>query len=97
MNNQGVLSCYNAKSGERIYQERVGNGGSYSASPVAGDGKIYLFSEDGDVYVVKAGPKMEVLAHNTAGEVIMASPALSDGMLFIRTMQHLIAVNAPAK
>ena len=97
VNNQGVLSCYNAKSGERIYQERVGNGGSYSASPVAGDGKIYLFSEDGDVYVVKAGPKMEVLAHNTAGEVIMASPAVSDGMLFIRTMQHLIAVTAPAK
>ena len=97
VNNQGVLSSYNAKTGERIYQERVGNGGSYSASLVAGDGKIYLSSEDGDVYVVKAGPKMEVLAHNSVGEVVMASPALSDGMLFVRTMRHLIAITAPPR
>lgn len=94
VNNQGVLSSYNAKNGERIYQERVGSGGSYSASVVAGDGKVYLFSEDGDVYVVKAGPKMEVLAHSSVGEVIMATPAISDGALFIRTMQHLVAVGA---
>jgi outer membrane protein assembly factor BamB len=97
VNNQGVPSAYNAKNGERIYQERVGNGGSYSASMVAGDGKVYLFSEDGDVYVVKAGSKMELLAHNNVGEVVMATPAISDGMLFIRTMQHLYAIGVPAK
>ena len=97
VNNQGVLAAYNAKTGERIYQERVGSGGSYSASMVAGDGKIYLFSEDGDVYVVKAGPKMEVLAHNNVGEVVMATPALSVGVLFIRTMKHVYAIGAPAK
>ena len=67
-------------------------GGSYSASIVGGDGKIYLFSEDGDVYVVKAGPKYELLAQNSVGEVVMATPAMSDGLLLIRTMQHVLAV-----
>src|SRR6185503_11126173 len=56
-NNMGTLICRNAKTGERIYQERIGGkGGSYSASPVAADGKLYLTSEDGEVFVVKAGP-----------------------------------------
>jgi len=55
--NQGVLTAYNAKTGERVYQERLGGtGGAFTASPVASDGKIYLSSEDGDVFVVKAGP-----------------------------------------
>jgi outer membrane protein assembly factor BamB len=90
--NQGVLSAYNAKTGERLYQQRIGNGGSYSASPVAGDGKVYLPSEDGDVYVVRAGTTAEVLAHNTMGEVIMATPAISEGVLFVRTMRHVYAI-----
>ncbi len=90
-----MLSAYNAKSGERLYQQRAGNGGSYSASPVAGDGKIYLSSEDGDMYVVKAGPKFEMLSHNTIGEVIMATPAISDGTIFVRTMQHVYAIAEP--
>jgi outer membrane protein assembly factor BamB len=95
LNNQGVLAAYNAKSGERVYQQRIGSGGSYSASLVAGDGKIYLSSEDGDMYVVKAGPKPDVLAHNSMGEVIMATPAISDGTLFVRTMQHVYAIGEP--
>jgi outer membrane protein assembly factor BamB len=90
--NQGVLSVYNAKSGERLYQQRVGNGGSYSASLVGGDGKVYLSSEDGEINVVKAGPKYELLATNSVGEVVMATPAISDGLLLIRTMQHVIAI-----
>jgi outer membrane protein assembly factor BamB len=97
VNNQGVLTTYNAKSGERIYQQRVGNGGSYSASVVAGDNKIYLSSEDGDVYVIKAGPQFEVLAQNSVGEVVMATPALSDGMLIVRGLQHVIAIAEPPK
>lgn len=96
LSNQGVLSAYNATSGERLYQQRVGNGGSYSASVVGGDGKIYLSSEDGEINVVKAGPKYELLAQNNVGEVVMATPAISDGMLLIRTMQHVMAVAAPA-
>ena len=90
--NNGVLTAYNAKTGERIYQERLGGtGGAFTASPVASDGKIYLSSEDGDVFVVKAGEKYELLSKNPVGEVIMATPAISDGMLIVRTVSHLFA------
>ena len=90
--NQGVLTAYNAKTGERVYQERLGGtGGAFTASPVASDGKIYLSSEDGDVFVVKAGPKYELLAKNPVGEVMMATPAISDGLLIVRTVSHLYA------
>ena len=91
-NNQGVLTAYNAKTGERVYQERLGGtGGAFTASPVASDGKIYLSSEDGDVFVVKAGPKYELLAKNPVGEVMMATPAISDGLLIVRTVSNLYA------
>ena len=90
--NQGVLTAYNAKTGERVYQERLGGtGAAFTASPVASDGKIYLPSEDGDVFVVKAGPKYELLAKNPVGEVMMATPAISDGLLIVRTVTHLYA------
>lgn len=90
--NQGVLTAYNAKTGERIYQERLGGkGGAFTASPVASDGKIYLPSEDGDVFVVKAGPKYELLATNPVGEVMMATPAVSDGLVIVRGLKHLFA------
>ena len=92
VNNQGIVSAHNAKTGERVYQQRLGAGGSYSASPVAADGKIYFSSEDGDVYVVKAGPTFELLAKNSVGEVVMASPALSDSLLIVRGMKHVIAL-----
>jgi outer membrane protein assembly factor BamB len=89
---QGVLTAYNAKTGERVYQERLGGtGGAFTASPVASDGKIYLASEDGDVFVVKAGPKYELLAKNPVGEVMMATPAISDGLVIVRTVSHLFA------
>ncbi|HYO84695.1 MAG TPA: PQQ-binding-like beta-propeller repeat protein, partial [Bryobacteraceae bacterium] len=89
-----VLSAYDMKTGTRHYPERVGTGGSYSASPVAGDGKIYMTSEDGDVYVVKAGTAYELLAHSTLGEVIMASPAVSEGTLYLRSLQKVWAISA---
>ena len=89
---QGVLVAYNALTGERVYQERLGgSGGAFTASPVASEGKIYLASEDGDMFVVKAGPKYELLAKNPVGEVMMATPAISDGMVIVRTISHLYA------
>lgn len=92
-NNNGVLSCYNAKTGEKIYQQRIGDkGGAYSASPVAADGKLYLSSEDGDVFVVKAGPKYELMATNPLGEVLMATPAISDGMIFVRGQHNVFGI-----
>lgn len=95
--NNGVLSAYNVKTGERAYQERLGGkGGAFSASPVAADGKIYLASEDGDVFVVKAGPTYELLATNPVGEVLMATPAIADGTLYIRGLKHLFAIGRGA-
>jgi outer membrane protein assembly factor BamB len=93
--NNGVLAAYNVTTGERIYQERLGGtGGAFSASPIAADGKLYLSSEDGDVFVVKAGPKYELLAKNSIGEVIMATPAVSDGLLIVRGLKNVYAIGA---
>jgi hypothetical protein len=98
VSNQGVLAAYNAVTGERLYQERLaGKGGAFTASPVAADGKLYFSSEDGDVMVVKAGAKYEFIGTNPMGEVMMATPAVSDGMLFVRTKDNLYAIgDAPA-
>ncbi|MBA3269936.1 MAG: PQQ-binding-like beta-propeller repeat protein [Acidobacteria bacterium] len=89
----GVLSVFDARTGQRHYQARLADGRTgFSASPVASAGRIYFTSEEGDVYVVKAGTVFEQLAINPLGEVAMATPAISDGMMFFRTRGHLIAV-----
>jgi len=90
-----VMSCYHARTGERMYQTRLGSGTSgFTASPVAGDGKIYFTSEDGDVFVVKAGPAFALAATNPMGDVCMASPAVSQGVIFFRTKSQVVAVAA---
>ena len=87
----GVLSAFDAKTGQRHYQARLGNGSTgFSASAVAAAGRIYFTSEDGDVYVVKAGPAFELLATNSLGEVAMATPAISENALIFRTRGHLL-------
>ena len=93
INVSGIVGCYDARTGARQYLQRLEHGGSgFSASPVAADGRIYFPSEDGEVFVVKAGPSFELLSTNPMGEVIMATPAVSGGMIFIRTLGHLVAV-----
>lgn len=92
-NNSGILTVYQAKTGERVYQQRLGKGGAYSASVVAADGKIYFSSEDGDIYVVKAGTQYELLATNSMGEVLMATPAVSQGVIYVRGLKHLFAIS----
>jgi len=93
VSNNGILTCYRAKSGERVYQERIGGtGGAFSASPLAADGRVYLTGEDGDIYVIKAGPKYELLEVNSMGDVVMATPAISQGMLIIRTQHNLYGI-----
>ena len=86
----GVLTAYDAKTGTMTYQQRLPS--SFSASPVAADGKLYLSSEDGDVFVVRAGPKYELLATNVMGQPLMATPAISDGLLILRTKDFVYAV-----
>jgi outer membrane protein assembly factor BamB len=95
----GVLTQYQARTGEEVYRERIGGRGlTFSASPVAADGKLYFASEDGDVFVVKAGPAYELLARNPMGEVLMATPAISEGMLIVRGQSHLFGIKErPAK
>jgi outer membrane protein assembly factor BamB len=92
LNNNGILTAYDAASGERIYRARVGGGGAFSASPIAGDGRLYFASEDGDVFVVRAGREYVELGRYPMTEVIMASPAISDGLLIVRTLRHVWAI-----
>jgi outer membrane protein assembly factor BamB len=89
----GVLSCYEARTGKQIYKERLGKGGDgFTASPVASEGKLYFTSERGAVYVVKPVADHTVLATNQMDEVCMATPAISEGTIFFRTQGHVVAV-----
>ena len=92
----GLLSCYEARTGKQIYRERVGTGVSFSASPVIGDGKLYLGSEDGDMFVFRTGPRYELLAKIPFGEPLMATPAIADGTLYVRTVSKLYAIGQRA-
>jgi len=89
----GVLTCYDARTGEIKFRERLGDGATgFSASPVAGDGKVFYTTETGDVYVLKAGPSFEQLAVNAMDEVVMATPAIAEDLLLIRGRRHLFAI-----
>jgi outer membrane protein assembly factor BamB len=89
--NAGVVTCYEAKTGNEVYRERIG-GESYTAPPVAADGRLYFVSEQGQVRVVKAGAEFELLAVNDLGDVCMAPPAISGGTLFVRSQHFLVAL-----
>jgi len=89
-NDAGIATCVDAKTGEKVWQERID--GIFSASPVAADGKIYLMSETGEAIVLEAGREMRILARNQLGERVVASPAISNGQIFIRTDEHLFCI-----
>lgn len=89
----GRVSCYAAKTGERLYRGRVGDGTSgFTASPVAIGALIYFTSENGQIYVVKAGGSLDLVAANEMEEICMATPAASEGTLYIRTRGHVVAI-----
>jgi outer membrane protein assembly factor BamB len=75
-----------------VWRERLG--GVYTASPLAGDGKVYLFSETGETIVLRAGRTAEVLARNTTNGRILGTPAISQGRIFVRTDDQLIAIGS---
>jgi outer membrane protein assembly factor BamB len=91
---RGTLACYDARTGEQQYRERLD--GKFTASAVAGDGKLYLTNEDGTTFVVRAGPKFAVLATNALDEYTLASPAVSGKELLLRTEHHLYCIGAAA-
>jgi len=93
LDNSGIFDAYDLKTGQEIYRQRLETiGDGFSASPVAADGKIYLSNEDGDILVVAAGREFKALAANSMGDLLMATPALSNGVMFVRTAQSLYAI-----
>ena len=93
MSDRGVLTCIDAKTGEVKYEGgRIPIPATFTASPVAFDGKILMTSEDGDTFIVKSGPKHEILGTNSVGEPVYASPAIADGRIFIRGEKNLYSI-----
>ena len=90
--NAGIVTCFEAKTGKQVYKERLGGQGGFTASPVAADGRIYFTSEESGVRVISAGPKFELLAVNLLGDPCMGTPAISDGMIFVRTQHYLFGI-----
>jgi outer membrane protein assembly factor BamB len=92
LNINGIVTAYDPKTGQRAFRGRVGEGAAFSASPVAADGRLYLASEDGDIHVVTAGSGLAPIAKNQMNEVIMATPAISDGVIVVRTLGHVFGL-----
>lgn len=89
----GIATCFKTDSGDAVWQpKRIQNEGAYFASPVLGDGKIYVAGENGNVVVLANSPEFEILAKNDLGDPVLGTPAIADGALFFRTRQHLMCV-----
>ena len=88
---QGFLTCHDARTGKVVYgRQRIAvDAGAFTASPWAYNGMIFAASEDGDVFVVRAGPKFDLVGKNTVGEMILASPAIARDSLIIRTVSSI--------
>lgn len=88
---RGMLSCYDAKTGKPVYERQRLGGGSqaFTASPWAYNGKLFCLSEDGETFVIKAGPKFELLGKNNLDDMSLSTPALASGNLLIRTQSRL--------
>ncbi|HYO80252.1 MAG TPA: PQQ-binding-like beta-propeller repeat protein [Bryobacteraceae bacterium] len=94
----GVLSVFEVDTGNRMYQQRLGGGNSgFSSSPVAAGGRLYVTNEDGRTYVINAGGSFQLLKENELGEPVMATPAIAEGVLYVRGRRHLFAIGQPAK
>ena len=94
---RGFFTCHDARTGEEIYsQQRIQVGAAFTSSPWAYDGKIFVLSEDGDTYVIQAGPTFEVIGRNSLNEFSMATPAIAHGSLFIRTASKLYRITEQA-
>jgi outer membrane protein assembly factor BamB len=95
VNDNGIMQVADAATGKELYKARVGGlGNTFSSSPVASDGRIYLLSEDGDTFVLKDGPEYAELAKNSLGEMSLATPAVDATSLYIRTQTRLYRVSA---
>jgi outer membrane protein assembly factor BamB len=93
VNDGGIVTCLDAHTGTEVWHSRLSD--SYSASPVAVDGRVYFFSEDGKATVIEAGRTFKVLAENSLDDGFMASPAIDGRAFFLRTRSHLYRIEAP--
>jgi outer membrane protein assembly factor BamB len=94
--NNGLLVCYDSATGELVYRARIGGtGGAYSASPIAADGRLYFTTEEGETFVVEAGPEYRLLAKNRVEGVVLSTPAASDGLVVIRTLELVYGIANP--
>ena len=90
----GMSSCYDARDGKVLWErQRLGNFGDYFASPIAADGKVYIAGKNGFIVVLEDGPELKVLSKNDIGEEIIATPAIADGRLYVRTRESLICIS----
>jgi outer membrane protein assembly factor BamB len=89
---QGIFKAYDARTGRKLYEQRLGDGGSFTSSPIAADGKIYVSNEEGQTFVIKAGPQFELLGTNELGELVLSTPAISDSVLYVRTSASVLAI-----
>ena len=92
----GMLSCYDARAGKEIYKRQRLGGNAFTSSPWAYNGKIFCLSEDGDTFVVQAGPKFAVLGKNSLEEMCMATPAIAQGSLLVRTLSKMYRIEGKA-
>ncbi len=95
VNDFGIATCHVVKTGEKLWSQSLGDRVKVEASPVLIDGKIYTIDLDGKVYVFEAGPKFKLLATNSVGESVAATPAVANGRLFIRGEGHLFCIGKP--
>jgi len=89
---QGIFKAYDARTGRKLYEQRLGDGGSFTSSPIAADGKVYVSNEEGRTFVIKAGPQFELVGANELGEIVLSTPALSDKVLYVRTSASVLAI-----
>ncbi len=88
VNDAGMAACFVAKTGENVWNHRLG-GGNATASPIMVDDRIYAFTENGSAFVLAADPAFKVLASTKLDEGVLASPAVADGCLLVRGRHHL--------
>jgi outer membrane protein assembly factor BamB len=93
VNDNGILTVFDSQTGKEIYKARAGgSGNTFSASPWAADGKVYLLSEDGHTFVIEAGDKYVEVSKNSVDEMSFASPALAPNTIFLRTQTKLYRI-----
>jgi outer membrane protein assembly factor BamB len=90
---KGFMAAYDTEDGRQVYRVRIGRGGNtFSSSPWVQDGRIYCLSETGETFVVRAGDEFEIIARNDLDEMSLATPAIANGSLFIRTASRLFRI-----